>query len=111
MEFAKAMPSAIRETDSASDTPLRPVRLGAPDAILDRRADGTIHIRAAQSLGNHHGILRLAKFDVVLSAAYTRRQAQKDAAYNDGFHSSFLMVGVSDALHRGWRARAVRPCR
>src|SRR5215470_20015786 len=55
MEFAKV--SAIRETDSASGAPLRPVRLGAPDASLDRRADGTIHIRAAQSLDTFHGKL------------------------------------------------------
>ena len=57
MEFAKAMPSAIRETGSTSSAPLRPVQLGAPDAVLDRRADGTIHIRAAQLLGSYHGKL------------------------------------------------------
>ena len=51
------MPGAIRETDPASAAPLRPVRLGAPGAILDRRADGTIHIRAGQSLGAYHGKL------------------------------------------------------
>ena len=51
------MPGAIRETDPASAAPLRPVRLGAPDAVLDRRADGTIHIRAGQSLGAYHGTL------------------------------------------------------
>jgi feruloyl-CoA synthase len=55
MEPAKVMPSAIRETDSASGVPLRSVRLGAPDAVLDRRADGTIYIRAAQSLAGYHG--------------------------------------------------------
>jgi feruloyl-CoA synthase len=57
MEFAKAMPGAIRETNSTSGAPLRPVRLGAPGAVLDKRADGTIHIRAAQSLGGYHGKL------------------------------------------------------
>jgi len=42
MEFAKAMPGAIRETNSASGAPLRPVRLGAPVAVLDKRADGCL---------------------------------------------------------------------
>src|SRR5262252_3831396 len=55
MEFEKV--SAIRETDSAGGAPLRPVQLGAPDVVLDRRADGTIHIRAAQSLSGYHGKL------------------------------------------------------
>ncbi|MGC2218810.1 MAG: AMP-binding protein, partial [Pseudolabrys sp.] len=51
------MPGAIRETGPASGAPLRPVRLGAPDAVLERRADGTIYMRAAQSLGGYHGKL------------------------------------------------------
>ncbi len=34
--------------------PLRPVRLGALDAVLDRRGDGVIHIRAKQPLGAYH---------------------------------------------------------
>src|SRR5215813_7834951 len=55
MEFEKV--SAIRETDSASGAPLRPVQLAAPDAVLDRRPDGTIHIRAAQSLDTFHSKL------------------------------------------------------
>lgn len=34
--------------------PLRAVRLGALDAVLDRRADGTIYIRASQDIGRYH---------------------------------------------------------
>ena len=34
--------------------PLRAVRLGAPDAVLERKADGTIYIRAGQPLGAYH---------------------------------------------------------
>ncbi|MGH6664894.1 MAG: AMP-binding protein, partial [Pseudolabrys sp.] len=34
--------------------PLRPVRLSALDAVLDRRGDGVIHIRAKQPLGTYH---------------------------------------------------------
>jgi feruloyl-CoA synthase len=35
---------------AAKPAPLRAVRLGAPDAIVERTADGTIHIRASQPL-------------------------------------------------------------
>jgi len=34
--------------------PLRPVRLGKPDVVLETRTDGAIHIRAAQPLGKYH---------------------------------------------------------
>jgi feruloyl-CoA synthase len=43
-----AQPAAVR---------LRPVRLGALDAVLDRCADGIIHIRSAQALGDYHNTL------------------------------------------------------
>ncbi len=45
---------ADRPTNAA---PLRRVRLGAPDAIVERDADGTIHIRTAAPLGDYHGKL------------------------------------------------------
>ena len=48
----------MRTSSGSSPTPppsaaarLRPVRLGAFDAVLDRRADGTILLRTAQKLG------------------------------------------------------------
>ncbi len=34
--------------------PLRPVRLGKLDVVLERSADGVMHIRAAQPLGKYH---------------------------------------------------------
>jgi feruloyl-CoA synthase len=37
--------------------PLRKVRMGALDAVLDRRADGAIVIRASQGLGRYHATL------------------------------------------------------
>ena len=37
--------------------PLRSVRLGRPDAVIERRANGVIHIRAAQTLDPYHGKL------------------------------------------------------
>ena len=45
------MASLVREIDRRTAAPLRPVRLGKFDAVLDRRADGAINIRAAQKLG------------------------------------------------------------
>ena len=50
------MPSSTRKAQSAT-APLRPVRLGAFDAVLDRRADGVIYLRTAQTLGPHHNNL------------------------------------------------------
>jgi len=38
----------------ASQAPLRPVRLGPPDARIEHRPDGTIHIRARQPLPPYH---------------------------------------------------------
>ena len=40
-----------------ASAPLRPVRLGAFDAVLERGADGVIHIRTAQVLAPYHGKL------------------------------------------------------
>ncbi len=41
----------------ATSAPLRPVRLGALDAVLERRCGGVIHIRAAQALPPYHAKL------------------------------------------------------
>ncbi len=50
------MPSPTSISEPAA-VPLRAVRLGAADAVVDRRADGTIHIRTARPLGAYHGKL------------------------------------------------------
>ncbi len=50
------MAKPLREIEKAA-APLRPVRLGALDAVLERRANGVIHIRTAQELGRYHGNL------------------------------------------------------
>jgi len=42
----------LRAVEKAA--PLRSVRLGALDAVLERRANGIIHIRTAQALGPYH---------------------------------------------------------
>ena len=44
-------------TNPAPNAPLRAVRLGPPDAVVACAADGTIHIRASQPLGNYHTTL------------------------------------------------------
>jgi feruloyl-CoA synthase len=41
----------------AAAAPLRKVRMGALDAVLDRRTDGAIVIRASQDLGRYHATL------------------------------------------------------
>jgi len=41
----------------AGSAPLRPVLLGVPDAVIERKADGTILIRTSEPLGAHHGKL------------------------------------------------------
>jgi feruloyl-CoA synthase len=40
---------------SMTAAPLRPVRLGAPDARLERLADGSLLIRSGQPLASYHG--------------------------------------------------------
>jgi feruloyl-CoA synthase len=45
------------KAEPAVTAPLRAVRLGAPDAVIERKPDGTIHIRAAQPLGAYQGKL------------------------------------------------------
>jgi feruloyl-CoA synthase len=37
--------------------PLRAVRLGAPDAVIERKPDGAIHIRTSQALGAYYNKL------------------------------------------------------
>ncbi len=50
------MPAPNRMAQSAA-APLRPVRLGALDAVLERRPDGAILVRCAQALGAYHNKL------------------------------------------------------
>ena len=48
------MSSAVSEVTTSAAAPLRPVRLGKLDVVLEKRADGAIHIRAAKPLGKYH---------------------------------------------------------
>jgi len=51
------MPSPIRMAQPVAAAPLRAVRLGAPDAVVERRPDGTIYVRGGQPLAAYHGKL------------------------------------------------------
>ena len=48
------MSSAVSEVTTSAAAPLRPVRLGKLDVVLEKRANGVIYIRAAQPLGKYH---------------------------------------------------------
>jgi feruloyl-CoA synthase len=48
------MSSAVSDVTTPAAAPLRPVRLGKPDVVLEKGAGGIIHIRAAQPLGKYH---------------------------------------------------------
>jgi len=51
------MAEPLRAEPSTNTAPLRPVRLGAPDAVVERKADGSIHIRTSAPLGDYHNNL------------------------------------------------------
>jgi feruloyl-CoA synthase len=51
------MAEPLRAERPTNTAPLRPVRLAAPDAVVDRKPDGTIHIRTKAPLGDYHGNL------------------------------------------------------
>ena len=73
------MPSAASEIKPSTAAPLRPVRLGKPDVVLEKRADGVIHIRAAQPLGNYHRKLSDALEHWAMTAPDRVFLAQRDA--------------------------------
>jgi feruloyl-CoA synthase len=51
------MAGPLRAEQPATTVPLRPVRLGAPDTVVTRDAEGTIHLRARAPLGAYHANL------------------------------------------------------
>ena len=48
------MASVAQEIRNQATAPLRPVRLGKLDPVIEKRAEGVIYIRAAQALGPYH---------------------------------------------------------
>jgi len=51
------MPSLTRMAEPVGAAPLRAVRLGQFDAVLEREPDGVLHIRTAQVLAPYHATL------------------------------------------------------
>ena len=70
--------SAAVDTMNAA-APLRPVRLGRPDAVIDRRPGGVLHIRAAQPLDTYYGKLSEALEHWAAAAPDRIFLAQRDA--------------------------------
>ncbi|MCK9907613.1 feruloyl-CoA synthase [Microbacteriaceae bacterium K1510] len=52
------MPLPNRKVEFTA-APLRAVRLGAPDAVVERRSDGTLYVRAGQPLAAYHDKISL----------------------------------------------------
>src|SRR4026208_2180507 len=59
--------------------PLRPVRLGKPDVVLEKGAGGVIHIRAAQPLGRYPRTLSAALEHWARRPPYRVFLAQRDS--------------------------------
>jgi feruloyl-CoA synthase len=51
------MGAPVRDTKDQAAAPLRPVRLGRLDPVIERRPGGVIHIHAVQELGPYHKTL------------------------------------------------------
>jgi feruloyl-CoA synthase len=73
------MPGPASEMRPRTAAPLRPVRLGKPDVVLETHANGVIHIRAAQPLGNYHRKLSDALEQWAKAAPDRVFLAQRDA--------------------------------
>src|SRR5262245_61922311 len=73
------MPSAATEVRTQAASPLRAVRLGRLDVVLEQRPGGVIHIRAAQSLGRYNDNLSQPLEHWARSAPYRVFLAQRDA--------------------------------
>src|SRR5215813_6528099 len=73
------MPSAATEVRTQAASPLRAVRLGRLDVVLERRPGGVIHIRAAQSLGRYNDNLSQPLEHWARSAPDRVFLAQRDA--------------------------------
>jgi feruloyl-CoA synthase len=76
------MTSAVKELrpDPAAAVPMRPVRLGPRDVVIDRRPGGTIHLRSPHALAPYPAKLT-ERLDYWAAAAPERTfMAQRDAA-------------------------------
>ncbi len=91
------MPSVIRKAESASSAPLRTVRLGTPEAVLERRPDGTLYLRAKESLADYHDKLSQPLDHWAKAAPDRVFLAQRDA---EGRWREMTYAQVHDAVRR-----------
>jgi feruloyl-CoA synthase len=90
------MPEPIRSSDTVAP-PLRAVRLGAPGAVVETRADGSVVIRAGQPLGRYHDKLSEALERWAREAPDRVFLAQRDA---EGRWREMTYAQVLDAVKR-----------
>jgi feruloyl-CoA synthase len=74
------MASVAADIKDRAAAPLRPVRLGRLDPVIEQRPGGVIHIRAAQSLGSYHDNLSQPLEHWAKTAPERVFLAQRDAA-------------------------------
>ena len=125
-----ATPLKERRPDPAPATPVRPVRLGPRDVVVDRRPDGTIHLtlaapaaalscenhRAAGTLGRGRAradLSRPARRRGRLAHGHLRAGARSGATHRRGAADARSLAAAAggDPLRQRHRARAHRPCR
>ncbi|MFA6264446.1 MAG: feruloyl-CoA synthase [Pseudolabrys sp.] len=82
---------------ASSSAPLRSVRLGALDAVVDRRPDGTIYIRTAQPLDDYHNTIAEPLEHWAKAAPDRVFLAQRDA---DGNWRKLTYAEVFDTVKR-----------
>lgn len=90
------MPSLNRKVEFAS-APLRAVRLGTPDAVIERRPDGTLLIRASQPLAAYHDKIGQPLAHWAKAAPDRVFLAQRDG---DGRWREMTYAQVFDAVNR-----------
>ena len=73
------MADAASKVTTPAAAPLRPVRLGKLDVVLEKSAGGIMHIRAAQPLGKYHRKLSDALEHWAKTAPERIFLAQRDA--------------------------------
>ena len=63
-------------TAAAVAAPVRLARIATPDAVVDRRADGTTYVRSCQPLGSYPATLTLRP--VGEKARYTAKRSSSE---------------------------------
>jgi feruloyl-CoA synthase len=101
------MPNLPRVAEPAAAAPLRPVHLGAPDAVIERRPDGCILIRARQPLKPYHRTLSEPLEKWARAAPERIYLAERDAG--DAWRK-LTYAEVLDTVQRIMRCWAWPPC-